>query len=98
MKFSVAFRPRASADVAEAFSWYEAQRPGLGAEFETDLDRSVELLKQMAAAGPTVHRTLRRVLLHRFPFAVYYEVSGQTVRVRGVIHTKRHPRIWKRRA
>lgn len=52
MKFVVGFQPRASADVTEAFSWYEAQRPGMGAEFEADLDRSVELLKQMAAAGP----------------------------------------------
>ena len=26
-------RPAAAAEVEEAFSWYEAQRPGLGEEF-----------------------------------------------------------------
>jgi len=31
--YRLEFRPEASADVAEAFSWYEAQRPCLGAEF-----------------------------------------------------------------
>lgn len=97
MKFAVEFRPRASADVAEAFSWYERQRPGLGDEFETDLGYAVDLLRQMAGVGPTVHRDLRRVLLRRFPFAVYYHVQGQTVVIRGVIHAKRHPRTWKHR-
>ena len=27
-------RPAAAADVEEAFSWYERQRPGLGEEFK----------------------------------------------------------------
>jgi toxin ParE1/3/4 len=96
--FAVEFRPRASADVAEAFSWYERQRPGLGDEFETDLGHAVDILRQMAGAGPLVYRDLRRVLLGRFPFAVYYHLQGQTVIVRAVIHTKRHPRLWRRRA
>jgi len=98
VKFSVEFRPLASADVAEAFSWYEAQRPGLGREFETNVDRAVVLLGQMAAVGPVVHRGLRRVLLSHFPFAVYYELIGDVVRIRAVMHTRRHPSTWKRRA
>ena len=98
MTFRVEFRPLASADVAEAFSWYEGQRVGLGAEFEADLDRTLELLSHMAGAGPIVHRTLRRLLLRRFPFAVYYELAGETVRIRAVGHTRRHPSTWKRRA
>jgi plasmid stabilization system protein ParE len=96
--FRVEFRPLASADVAEAFSWYEGQRTGLGTEFEADLDRTVALLRYMANAGPVVHRALRRVLLTRFPFAVYYELAGETVRIRAVVHTRRHPSTWKRRA
>ncbi len=39
MKYRLKFRPEASADIAEAFSWYEQQRAGLGAEFETELNR-----------------------------------------------------------
>jgi len=32
----VSFRADAFADVAEAFSWYQSQRSGLGDEFEAD--------------------------------------------------------------
>lgn len=98
MSFRLEYRPEASADVAEAFSYYESQEVGLGGEFEAELDHTMRLLTEMARAGPVVHRRLRRVLMQRFPFAVYYRVSGQTVEVRGVIHSSRDPRTWKRRA
>ena len=37
MKYRLELRPEASADVAEAFSWYEQQRAGLGGELEAEL-------------------------------------------------------------
>ena len=37
MSRGVSFRAEAFADVAEAFSWYQSQRPGLGEEFEAEL-------------------------------------------------------------
>lgn len=98
MRFKLEVRPEAFADVAEAFSYYESQRAGLGDEFEAELHQAMQLLGELARAGPVVYRRLRRVLMQRFPFAVYYRVSGETVEVRGVIHSSRDPRTWKRRA
>jgi plasmid stabilization system protein ParE len=39
-------RPAASADLEEAASWYEAQRPGLGREF---LDAAEEAVRRALA-------------------------------------------------
>ena len=94
----VEFTPEASEDVAEAFSWYEHQHPGLGREFETYVDRAVAMIQVMPAAGSPVHRTLRRCLLTRFPFAVYYASEEDVVVVRAVLHHRRDPRTWRRRA
>jgi plasmid stabilization system protein ParE len=96
--YRLELRPEAFADIAEAFSWYEGQRAGLGAEFERELDRTFGLIVTMPAAGRVVHRTLRRALVRRFPFAVYYVLSGDLIEVRGVLHGSRHPRTWRRRA
>jgi len=96
--YRLELRPEAFADIAEAFSWYEAQRTGLGAEFERELDRTFHLIVAMPGAGPVVHRTLRRALVRRFPFAVYYVLSAELIEVRGVLHGSRHPRTWRRRA
>ena len=98
MKYRLELRPEASADVAEAFSWYEAERPGLGLEFEAELDRTLSFIRDMPAAGRLVHRTLRRALVRRFPFAIYYVLRADLIEVRGVLHSRRHPRTWRRRA
>ena len=98
MTYRLELRPEAFADIAEAFSWYESRRSGLGAEFEDELDRTFRLILAMPAAGRVVHRTLRRALVRRFPFAVYYVLSADLIEVRGVLHSSRHPRTWRRRA
>jgi len=96
--YRLEFRPDAFADVAEAFSWYEQRDPGLSTTFEAELDRTLKLIVTMPSAGRMVYRTLRRALVHRFPFAVYYVLSGDSIEVRAVLHTSRHPQTWRRRA
>ena len=98
MAYRLEFRLEASADVAEAFSWYEERRRGLGAEFADALDSTIQLITAFPAAGPVVYRGLRRALVRRFPFAVYYVLEGEQIVVRGVLHMSRHPRVWQRRA
>jgi plasmid stabilization system protein ParE len=98
VSYRIEFRPEASADVAEAFSWYEAQRPGLGTEFESELDRTLDRITAMPAAWRIRHRGIRRAPLHRFPFAVYYVLAPDLIEVRGVLHNSRDPRTWRRRA
>jgi plasmid stabilization system protein ParE len=97
VSLQLSLRPEASADVAEAFSWYQAQRVGLGEEFRTDLDATFTLLLRMPEAGPVVHRGLRRALLRHFPYAVYYGTSEALLEVRAVLHQHRSPAAWRRR-
>jgi hypothetical protein len=68
----VAYHAEAFADAAKAFSWYEAQRAGRGWEFEAALSDMLNLLLPMPEAVPVVHRGLRRALIRRFPYAIYY--------------------------
>jgi len=98
VKYRLELRPEASADVAEAFSWYEQQRAGLGGELEAELTRTFGYLTDMPLASRLVHRTLRRALVRRFPFSVYYSVTGDLIEVRAVLHYRRHPSTWLRRA
>ena len=98
MTYRVEFRPEASVDVADAFSWYEDRRPGLGAEFVGELDHTLGLVATMPGMGRVVYRTLRRASVRRFPFAIYYTLSADLIEIRGVLHNSRHPRTWRRRA
>lgn len=39
----------------------------------------------------------RRVLMQRFPFAVYYEIAEDQIRIIAVAHQRRLPGYWKGR-
>ena len=91
-------RPEASAHIAEAFSWYQAQRDGLGWELKAELDALFTLLRQAPEAGPVVYRGLRRLLLRRFPYALYYTLTPDLIEIRALIHNRRHPKHSRSRA
>ncbi len=97
MAVRIDFTPEASEDVAEAFSWYERQRRDLGREFEEELERALAILRSMPSTGSPVYRMLRRALMARFPFALYYAVESEVVVVHAVLHHRRDPRTWRRR-
>jgi len=94
----VIFHETARAETLEAFRWYTEQRPSLGTEFRDALRDAVRRMRGTPLAYPVVHRDLRRVLVDRFPYAVFYRVMPEAIVVVGVVHGKRHPRVWKTRA
>ena len=98
MTFEVRIRPEAEQDMTESASWYEQQQRGLGHDF---LDEALAVFMRLAETPlgyELVHRSVRRALLRRFPFAVFYTFEEIAVVVVGVLHGTRHPRYWMRRA
>jgi toxin ParE1/3/4 len=91
------FRPEARTELLEIRRWYDRQRPGLGAEFGDEADRALSTLAQNAVAFQRVHGEIRRIRLHRFPYAIFYRILGDEVVVLAVMHGRRHPRRWQTR-
>ena len=52
---------------------------------------------ETAMANATVHENYCRALVRRFPYAVFYEYTGDTITVYCVFHTSRDPAIWQGR-
>jgi plasmid stabilization system protein ParE len=92
-------RPEAQADIRSARAWYDGERQGLGDEFLAELDHVLRRARDTPLQFPEVGRGLRRALLHRFPYAVYFVVKQDgSVVVLIVVHQRRRPAEWKRRA
>lgn len=94
---NLTFHPSVEDDLAEAAGYYEAQSPGLGEDFLTEARRAVDGICAMPGRWVRVEGSVRRGLLDRFPFAVFYSHSGEDILVLAVVHTSRHPSTWKRR-
>lgn len=94
-------RPEIRRDLAEASTWYEQQRSGLGSEFVTAVLEVFESLTDNPHlnARRSRRRHVRWRLPQRFPYRVVYEVRQpeQLVLVVAVLHSARHDRHWQRR-
>ncbi|MEO5959115.1 MAG: type II toxin-antitoxin system RelE/ParE family toxin [Opitutaceae bacterium] len=91
----VRIRPSAQDDLSDGFAFYESQQAGLGSYFLDSLFADIDSL----ALHGGVHRRLHgahRLLARTFPFAVYYDVVGDTAHVKAVLDCRRDPK-WIRK-
>jgi plasmid stabilization system protein ParE len=86
--------PRAEDDILAASRWYETCAPGLGSEFLRAVDDSLLAIVERPEQYPAVHRDVRRALVRRFPYGIFFVVRDDTVRAIGCLHIRRHPRVW----
>lgn len=97
MTFEVRLREEAEDDLAEASSWYERQLPGLGKEFLDTVLTSLEFISENPNQYPEIHKNVKRALLPRFPFGIYYRIEDKFILVFAVMHGSRNPRRWQNR-
>lgn len=91
-------RVRAERDIQSAFEWYESQRSGLGDEFLASLRERLETVRSFPEAFPVLYRDVRRAVVSRFPYVVFYVVQPTRVAVLAVVHQSRNPATWPRRS
>ena len=60
--------PEAELDIAEAYVWYEGRRVGLGEEFVSSVEASVEGIRRWPGMYAVVYGDYRRSLVRRFPY------------------------------
>ena len=94
MSSSVRFKPSADRDVESAFVWYEERRPGLGDEFLEEVDAAVARIAQNCRAHQVVRGRIRRAVVHRFPYLIFYVIEPQEIVVLGCMHASRDPESW----
>jgi toxin ParE1/3/4 len=87
----------AEADIVDAALWYEQRSHGLGREFLRAVDVTLAEIVRMPERYPTVHREVRRALLRRFPYGLYFVVTPGAVTVVACMHARRDPKRWQER-
>lgn len=89
----------AKTDVAEAYLWYEEHCLGLGMDFLRCVEAAILSIQRNPFVYPVVHETYRRVLVRRFPFAIFFEVDETTGRsiIYSVFHCSQDPDKWRGR-
>jgi toxin ParE1/3/4 len=97
LSYEVQIRRAAELDVAEAQLWYDAQRSGLGAEFHSEVSQVIDRLSETPFVYQIVYRNVRRAIVHRFPYLLWYRVVGELVTVLACTHGRQGPERIKTR-
>jgi len=98
MKRTIIIRPEAEQDIREAYSWYETQMSGLGANFLLRIDAALSSVQRNPRQYPLIHQEVRRCLVRRFPYGILFLEEDKRIIVLAVFHAKRDPRSWQERS
>jgi toxin ParE1/3/4 len=69
---------------------------GIRSEFTLRFDALVERIAQNPLQFPEIGSGVRRALLRRFPYAIYFVATGSPIII-AVLHQRRYPAEWKQR-
>ena len=86
----------AQGDLIDGYHFYESQEAGLGSYFLDTLYSDIDSLRIFGGIHRKAYKNLHRCLSKRFPFAIYYTMEAEVVRVRSVIDCRKNP-SWIRR-
>ena len=96
MSLQVVYRRKVGRDLSAGFGYYEEVAEGLGEKFLTEVDSAFDAIERYPEMFAQVHGEVRRAVLSRFPYAVFYRLESKRVVVLTVLHTARDPKAWPR--
>jgi toxin ParE1/3/4 len=91
--------PEAEQDFAAATAWYESKAKGLGLDFAREIDIALQKVILNPDLFPILDKKLevRRVLVSRFPYKIFFVVHKQQIDVCAILHSSQDDRIVKSR-
>lgn len=91
------FHPEARAEYLAAIQYYNEITPDLGPGLLAEVEQAIEFAARMPLAGVLVTQNIRRVVLRRFPYLLFYQIVGDEFHVVAVSHHRRRPGYWRHR-
>ena len=73
------------------------KKNGLGKAFLKEIETNLLLLETNPMLYQIVYKNVRRALLHKFPFGIYYIIENEIVDIISVTHLSREPKNWRER-
>ena|SRR5687768_18165608 len=93
----VRFEAAARVEFDEAIEWYERKRPGLGREFDAEVNSVLDRISQQPEHFRFITRTVRKARVRRFPYSIYFAESSNVIGVVAIFHGKRDPAVLRER-
>lgn len=95
--FSIELSDEAEVDFDKSYEFYFEDSPKVADTFFKQINLGFENIKQTPISFPVTHKDVRKYVVKKFPFAIYYRIVDKTIKIIAIFHTSRHPEIWNER-
>jgi plasmid stabilization system protein ParE len=84
---------RATSDLHEIIDYLNMHNPGAAKRVRAALDAALSILTSFPALGVVQQRDVRKYIMPRFPYLIYYSVAEreQEIRIVTIRHAARRP-------
>ena len=96
-KYKIVITPTAQKDIQTGKDWYETKQDLLGNDFIDAIESALIRIHSNPRIFSLIYKGIRRALVKRFPFGIYYFIKDDIINIFAVIHSSRNPKIWKKR-
>ena len=88
------FHPEASLEYVEAVDYYIEINPLLADAFVGEVEHAISMIRKYPNRWRLVDENVRRYLVHRFPFGIYYSSNSHIINIFAIMHLSRKPDYW----
>ena len=89
MSYRVILSPDAKEDLRAAIRWYFHIQLGLGYRFSAEAKTVLRRVRQNPYQFPRSHKSTRKALLKRFPYAIYFSLNAERALILAILHQRR---------
>jgi plasmid stabilization system protein ParE len=85
------FSQLAFAELEDARAYYNLQQEKLGEQFKEHIKQSIDNIIRFPLLYPKVTDELHRVVVHKFPYSIFYTLIDETIVIVSIAHQHRKP-------
>lgn len=93
--YSIEISKFAYNEMEESKDYYNLQKDNFGLDFKSDVFKAIKNIASNPNLYPIISNNIRRCLLHRFPFSIFYSIVENRVVILSIAHQHRKPNHWK---
>jgi len=91
------FHAEAELEYAEAIRYYLTVDSKIAEGFISEIEHGISAIRRNPLTWRIIEDDVRRYLVHRFPFGIYYTCEKDFITIWAVMHLSREADYWKSR-
>lgn len=81
----------AQQELEDARDYYNLQQENLGERFKKHIKESIDNIRELPLLYPKINGLLHRVVVHKFPYSIFYIVEETRIIIVSIAHQHRKP-------